>query len=200
MIHPSTQLQIFPPPLGRGVVATEPLPRGTIIYVRDPLDQCIPPEAWAAYPPLLQEVVDTYSYGDRQGNRILGWDLSKYVNHSCCANTMATAYGFEVVVRDIAIGEPITAEYGLLDIFYEYDVDCGCGQCRGKVGPGDRALYGEQWDPIVRMALEVTQKVPQPLWELVALADREALQGWLEGRLPYRAVALAPPLQRNSPT
>lgn len=172
MLHPHTALQVFPPPLNRGVVATAHLPVGTIIFVRDALDQCISPKQWQDLPPLLQEVADTYSYADKQGNRILGWDLSKYVNHSCQANTMATDFGFEVVVRPIAPGQAITSEYGLLGLLYEYEVDCGCGNCRGKVGPKDRELYYHLWKPLLDVALLQIPHVAQPLWELLNSQQR----------------------------
>ena len=43
MIHPSTELKYVSPEIGIGVVATEFIPKGTITWALDPLDQVFPP-------------------------------------------------------------------------------------------------------------------------------------------------------------
>jgi hypothetical protein len=191
MIHPDTMLADFGPPLGKGVIATRPIARGTFTYIRDALDVTLSPQAWEALPELLREHSDTYAWCDESGSRVVGWDLSKYVNHHCDANTMSTPYGCEVAVRDIAIGEQLTAEYGLLRILYEYEVGCGCTNCRGAIRFSDRRNFGMRWDALIQAALRESLKVPQPLSSLLPDAERLALEAAVAARQPWRSV-LAP--------
>ena len=52
MIHPDTELRFANPQIGLGVFATRFLiPKGTITWVRDQLDQALPPAAIAQLPP-----------------------------------------------------------------------------------------------------------------------------------------------------
>ena len=51
MIHPDTELRFINREIGFGVVATRLIRRGTIIWVRDELDQVLPPPSWPDSPP-----------------------------------------------------------------------------------------------------------------------------------------------------
>ena len=90
MIHPHSKVQYIGDTIGTGVFATQFIPCGTIVYVKDELELCISPEVFARLDPLLQEAVEKYSYIENQGNRIISWDHGKYVNHCCDCNTMST--------------------------------------------------------------------------------------------------------------
>ena len=108
MLHPSTELRTINPTIGAGVFASEPIPRGTIVWIRDPLDHVFSPEEFDALEGPIREHALKYSFVDGQGSSILCWDLAKYVNHSCEANLLSTPFEFEIAVRDIAAGEQIT--------------------------------------------------------------------------------------------
>jgi uncharacterized protein len=116
MIHPHTELQYIDAQIGYGVVATRLIPRGTITWVSDALDQVFPPEQKPALPALLQDQLDTYSFRDSDGNYILCWDHARFVNHSCRANCLSADFNCELAVRDILPGEELTDDYGTLNI------------------------------------------------------------------------------------
>ncbi|MEZ4386981.1 MAG: SET domain-containing protein [Candidatus Krumholzibacteriia bacterium] len=189
MIHPATELRHVSPTIGHGVFATEPIPRGTLVYVRDSLEIAVTPPDFAALDPALRAAVDRFSYIDEHGVRVVSWDHGKYVNHRCDCNTMSTGYGFEIAIADIAAGDEITDEYGLFNLEDEFPVSCGCTACRQVVRPDDLDRYGAVWDRKVRRALAALRKVPQPLWDLVDPATRHQVTGYLDGERPYRSVA-----------
>ena len=74
MIHPHTELKFISPEKGYGVVATHFIPKGTITWVFDPLDQVFSPEKVQDLPPVFQKIVNTYSYRDNKGDYILCWN------------------------------------------------------------------------------------------------------------------------------
>jgi len=116
MIHPHTQLQFINPQIGYGVVATSFIPKGTITWIFDPLDQVFTPGEIKKLAPVFQDKLNTYTYRDHEGNFILCWDHSRFVNHSFHSNCISTAYNFELAVRDIQPGEELTDDYGYLNV------------------------------------------------------------------------------------
>jgi len=189
MIHPATELRYVSQEIGYGVFATDPIPRGTIVYARDLLEIAVSPAAFAALDDFHRAVIDKYSYIDEHGVRVVSWDHGKYVNHRCECNSMSTGYGFEIAIADIAPGDEITDEYGLFNLDQEFPISCGCTACRGVLRPDDIDRYGAVWDRKVRPALDRLQKVDQPLWSLVDAATRQQVADYLAGRQPYRSVA-----------
>lgn len=126
MIHPHTQLRHVNPEIGIGVYATHLIPKGTIVYVKDPLEIEIGPAQFWQLDAMTLTLADKYAYIDARGIRIVSWDHGKYVNHRCECNTMSTGYGFEIALRDIAPGEEMTDEYDLFNIAEPLRVSCGC--------------------------------------------------------------------------
>jgi hypothetical protein len=45
----------------------------------------------------------------------LSWDIAKHINQCCHFNSIGAAYGFEIALRDIAIGDLFTDEYALFN-------------------------------------------------------------------------------------
>lgn len=176
MIHPDTALVRIDETVGYGLVATRPLPRGTITWVQDVLDQVLPPERWRALPAAYAELIDRYTYGDAQDNRILIWDLGRQMNHSCDPNCFGTLYGFEVALRDIAAGEQLTNDYGTL--FQEphegFACTCGASDCRGTTGAPITPSQLTRLRVMLRDALEFLPQASQPLG---ALLHPDALLG-----------------------
>ena len=188
MIHPSTELRHIDAQLGYGVFATERLPRGTITYVWDPLEVEILPDDPRLAEPVLREKIERYSYIDALGTRIVSWDHAKYVNHCCQCNTMSTAYGFEIAIRDIEAGEQITDEYGMFNMPEPMNLSCCRTPCRGQVKAGDLDELWHAWDKKIMAALDVLELVEQPLWPLVdsvTATQVERYARWGEG---YRSV------------
>jgi hypothetical protein len=182
VIHPHSELRFISSDIGFGVVATRFIPKGTITWVLDPLDQVVSQARVAQLSAQLQEHLDVYSYQNGRGERILCWDHARFVNHSCHSTSLAPGFDLEMAIRDIHAGEQITDDYGSLNIQAAFQCACGVPQCRGTVGPGDFERYFEQWDALVASAFPSIGSVDQPLWDLVQ--DRAAIARILSGASP----------------
>lgn len=188
MIHPDSVVRTVNPVIGNGVFATAPIPRGTLVVVRDAYDLCLTREAFQALPEVARAAMETYLYHDKQGDLVLGWDHARYMNHSCNSNTMMTDYEFEIAVRDIAPGEEITTEYGLLNIQEPYPLACGCTHCRRRLRLDDLDRHAECWDRQIRESLRLIDRCPQPLWALVSERTRADLAAFAADPARYRSV------------
>ena len=136
----------------------------------------------------LQEIVEKYSYIDERGIKILSWDNAKYMNHRCECNTLSTGYGFEIAIMDIEEGEEITDDYGLFNLEYDFEVDCGCRHCRKKISANDLDKYWKKWDYQIRESLCYVDIVSQPLWRLLDYDTFLALMEYISGRAEYSSV------------
>ena len=181
MIHPDTELRFINDRTGRGVVATREIPRGTIVWTRDPLDQDIPLSRFAKLPPQVRAQVEEYAYLD-VGGFVLCWDHARFVNHSCDPNCLAAGYDFEVAVRDIAAGEELTGDYGAMNPDEVFACACGLACCRREILPGDLKTHAARWDALVRRAFDDLPAVPQPLLPLVDPWERKHVKRVLAGK------------------
>lgn len=188
MMHPNTQVRFISGAIGCGVFATEFIPKGTIVYVKDALELEVSAAQYAQLTPVLQEAVEKYSYIDERGYRILSWDHAKYVNHCCNCNTLSTGYGFEIAIRDIYPDEEITDEYGMFNLETDMPLFCGQPNCRKKVGKCDLDTYFADWDQKVQCALAALNSVGQPLYPLIDASVREDLERYLTHLSEYRSV------------
>ncbi len=179
MFHPASRLKNKSTRIGLGVYATAFIPMGTITYIRDSLELVIDDDHYARLPEVLQGPVERYAYVDEAGNRVLSWDLGKYVNHCCFPNTMTTGFGFEIAIRDILPGEEITDEYGLFNLESPMPLSCSKPGCRRVVSAGDIDQYFPEWDAQVRTALILLKQVDQPLWDLVDKELENRIQDFL---------------------
>ena len=186
MIHPHTELRFANPQIGHGVFATRFIPKGTITWVRDRLDQSFTPAAVEQLPSLYHEIVLKYSFIDGRGRFVLCWDHARFVNHSCDPTCRSAGYDFEVAVRDIAPGEELTDDYGSLNLEYNLACSCGLPRCRGLVRPGDLLTYGDDWDRIVAEPFRLIPAVQQPLWPF--LEESAAVEAALSGVGPVASV------------
>jgi hypothetical protein len=177
MVHPDTELRYISDAIGWGVFATRPIPRGTITWALDALDQKFTPAQAAALPAYARDLLDKYSYIDAAGRYILCWDHARFFNHSCEANCLSVGYDFELAVRDIAAGEELTDDYGTLNPDEPFSCLCAASACRGAVLPDDMLRLGETWNTLSREAFFLIRQVPQPLWAMVP--DREIIEAAL---------------------
>ncbi|WNS75389.1 SET domain-containing protein [Bacillus sp. DTU_2020_1000418_1_SI_GHA_SEK_038] len=167
MIHPHTELRFINEQIGFGVFATEFIPKGTITWALDGLDQILEPDYVKNLDKYRRDLLKKYSYRNQEGKYVLCWDLGRYVNHSFHANCMGTAYEFEVAVRDIYPGEQLTDDYGSLNVDEPFECIPEDGTERKKVYPDDLLYYSEEWDQKVINALEHFYEVKQPLIHLI---------------------------------
>lgn len=180
MLHPHSELRFVSEAIGYGVFATRFIPRGTITWVRDDLDQVIPPARVAAMTGMQADMIAKYGFHDWQGNVVLCWDHGRYVNHHCAPTSLSPGYDFEIAVRDVAPGEEITDDYGTLNLDVEFPCLCGAPQCRRVIRPDDVFDMADGWDRQVRAAFPLLNQVSQPLWELVR--EKDIVQDVLNGR------------------
>lgn len=177
MVHPNTELRFVSPQIGWGVFATRLIPRGTIVWALDAIDQRFTPDQVAALPAYAQRQLHIYSYIDGAGRHILCWDHARFFNHSCNANCLSVGYDFELAVRDILPGEELTDDYGTLNPGEPFPCACASSACRGRVLPDDMLRYGDTWNEAARLAFFRIPTVEQPLWEI--LTDRPAIEAAL---------------------
>ena len=196
MMHPACELRWVSDEVGYGVFAGVPIPRGTVTWARDDLDQVVAPARVAALPDVVRAQVELYSYIDPQGRYVMCWDLGKYVNHSCNPTSRGLGDEAEVAVRDIAAGEHMTSDYAELNIMTRFVCRCGAAGCRGGVGPDDLPQHFREWDQAVQQALPRIAEVPQALWPLLRNPDEilaaAAGRAPLASRLTYRWQGLPP--------
>jgi hypothetical protein len=174
--------------VGYGVYATTVIPKGTIVYVRDPLDIEISPQAFMSLDEGYRKLAEKYSFIDEKGNRVMSWDWAKFVNHRCDCNTMSAGYGFEIAIRDIQADEEITDEYGLFNLEQEMPCCCGSENCRKMVRATDVDTYYPKWDRMVKGAIDDISRVTQPLWPFMDAATKNTLEAYLQGRDKYISV------------
>ncbi len=171
-----------------GIVATRHIPKGTVTYVKDEMEIVIAPGDPRLEDPNYKNIIETYTYTDRDGTRILSWDHAKYVNHCCQCNTMSTGYGFEIAIRDIEPKEEITDEYGLFNFDKPIELECEFTPCRKKVSGQDIDKYYRQWDEQVKGALNFYNQVDQPLASYLKSGVKQSLDEYLEQDKNYRSV------------
>ena len=167
MMHPHTELRYIDDRMGFGVFATDFIPKGTITWALDELDQLLDPEVVDTLDRNRKDVVKKYAYRNQEGKYVLCWDLGRYVNHSFHANCMGTAYEFEVAIRDIQPGEQLTDDYGTLNIDEPFECFPEKGTDRKIVYPDDLLHFHEEWDRQVVEAMKSLYKVEQPLYHLI---------------------------------
>lgn len=188
MIHPATEVKLVSKEIGSGVFATALIPKGSITYIFDEMELIYPQDH-----PLLKDAnyidhINKYSYIDRDGNRILSWDIAKYMNHYCDYNSISTGYGFEIAIRDIQPGEQITDDYGTLNI--ENFMSCGCGKanCRKTINPDDLLKYSDVWDNYIKDALKYLNQVKQPLLKYMDNQLKDELDIYLNTGKSYNSI------------
>jgi hypothetical protein len=188
MMHPATELQFISEEIGFGVFARELIPRGTITWAGDELDQHLTRERVARLHPVCREAVLRYSYVDPTGVYVLSWDHGRYVNHSCDPNCLSAGFQFEFAIRNIAAGEQLTDDYGLMNLEEPMKCHCGSPSCRKIVRADDVTKCAPKWDALVRSSFPFIPRVDQPLWPLLDNAGE--LESIFRGVRPIPSCAL----------
>ncbi len=167
MIHPHTELRFISDDVGYGVVATQLILKGTIVWTLDKIDRAFTPAEFQAFDATYQRLLDTYCFRSPTGDFILCWDIGKYVNHSFKSSVLSTAYDFEIAIRDIQPGEELTDDYGYLNITEPFQpVDEGTE--RKWVYSDDLVRYHPVWDEQLRAAFPQVAQVEQPLRDFLS--------------------------------
>lgn len=188
MIHPHTELRFISPEIGFGVVATRLIPKGTVTWVFDALDQVFSPAEMAGFAPLQQAYLEKYCYRDHRGDFVLCGDHSRFVNHSFRSSCISTAYNCELAVRDIHPGEELTDDYGYLNVWEPFDALPEPGVARTRVYPDDLLRYHADWDAQLLDAFRHTAGLEQPLLPLLDAAHRAQVLAVARGAQPMESI------------
>lgn len=186
MILPGTELRLVDDQTGHGVFATERIPRGTVVWIHDDLDQVFSTEQVEAMPELMRRAIERYAYVNAAGLRVLCWDHGRYMNHSCAPTTTSVGTFCEIARRDILPGEQLTCEYGLAHVIEGFACTCGAPNCRGGLMPTDMPEVWQRWDREAADVLAWALEVPQPIlgaarrdlpgmWIVDAIRERRAI-------------------------
>jgi hypothetical protein len=175
------------PEIGHGVYATGFIPKGTIVWVMDPLDRTLSPDEVERYPADLRERMLKYCFRNNRGHYVLCWDHNRYVNHSFDSNCILTPYQLELAVRDIQPGEELTDDYGYLNIIEPFDA-CDEGHARKTVFPDDLTRHHHEWDNKLESAYSRLADVEQPLRGLLSNQAWESLLHICSGKSAARSI------------
>ncbi|WP_373058524.1 SET domain-containing protein [Zunongwangia sp. H14] len=187
MMHPDTEIRFISEEIGYGVVALKRLPKGTITWVQDELDQIYTPAEVEKMSEFAKQMIDKYTFRNNKGNFVLCWDTSKYVNHSFRSNCLSTAYDFEIAVRDIQEGEELTDDYGYLNVTEAFEAKDEHTE-RKVVYPNDLEKFHPQWDEQLQEAFEHIKNVSQPLQSLISAEVQQEIEMVLEGRKEMKSI------------
>jgi hypothetical protein len=182
MIHPHTELKFINAAIGYGVFATKLIPKGTITWILDDLDQKFDSAYIATLDPLLRERMLKYCYRDNDGRYILCWDIARYVNHSFNSSCIATPYRFELASRDIYPGEELTDDYGYFNLDQPFQCFPEAGCSRTRVMPDDILYHYPEWDRKAADAMRHFNQVEQPLQHLIEPQFVEKVKAVAEGK------------------
>ncbi len=167
MMHPHTELRFIDESIGYGVFATQFIPKGTITWVLDELDQRFDEAYIMSLDLLLRDRLLKYCFRDEHGQYILCWDIARYVNHSFNSTLIATPYKFELAARDILPGDEITDDYGYFNLDKPFHCFPEPNTTRTKVMPDDMLHYYPEWDRQASEAMQCFNRVEQPLKHLI---------------------------------
>lgn len=187
MIHPDTKLQFINDAIGYGVVAKKLIPKGTITWVQDELDQIFTRSHAAALSPLMRQYLETYCFTNGSGDHILCWDNAKFVNHSFMPSCLSTAYDFEIAIRDIFPGEQLTDDYGYLNVSEPFE-GMDEGTERKIVYPDDILRHYEKWDQQVKDRFLDINEVAQPLEKFIPMQTWIEFQKVLSGAAEMKSI------------
>lgn len=188
MIHPDTELRFISPEIGFGVVATKKIPKGTITWVQDDLDQVFTPRQVQRMGPRMQQLIDTYCFRNRKGQFVLCWDHARFVNHSFKSNCLSTCYDFEFAVRDILPGEQLTDDYGYLNVSQPFQ-PLDEGTERKLVYRDDVLRMAPVWDQQLQETFPLMTSVEQPLADLLSPRTRNTALAIAQGRRRADSIA-----------
>lgn len=190
MMHPHTELRFINESIGYGVFATAFIPKGTITWILDELDQKFDEVTVAALDPVQRDRVLKYCYRDEEGYYILCWDIARYVNHSFTPSLIATPYKFELAARDIYPGDEITDDYGYFNLDQPFVCLPEPGSSRTLVLPDDILHCYPQWDQWAQAAMQQFNQVEQPLRHLIDPLYIDKVAAIAEGRAEMDSILL----------
>lgn len=182
MLHPDTELRFVSEEIGLGVFATKFIPKGTIVWILDDLDQILDASYVDSLDEIRREIVYKYAYSYDEGKYVLCWDNAKFMNHSFSPNCVGTAYEFDLAARDIFPGEELTCDYAALGDDEPFICIPEENSFRTRVMPDDYLYLYDEWDQMAEEAFRYFNFVPQPLKHLIHKKFARKVDAIAEGR------------------
>lgn len=188
MMHPYTEIRFVSDEIGVGVFATKFIPKGTILWVLDELDQIFDEDYVESLDTFRKDYIYKYGYLNDDDQYVLCWDNGRYINHSFQPNMIATAYELELAARDIYPGEEITCDYGTMGDDESFHCVPEAGSTRTKVTADDYLHLYQEWDEMAREAFKNFNRVDQPLKHLIQKQFVEKVNAVADGREPLDSI------------
>lgn len=134
---------------GRGLIATTLIPRGTILGFECRFCRTVATRReLTRMAPDRRAALMEHCYLTQDGRVVLDCSIGRYMNHHCRPNVLEDeARELDLVIRDIAPGEPVCCDYRQFHDPLEGEMICRCGArgCCDRLGhPVDRRLRS-QW-------------------------------------------------------
>jgi SET domain-containing protein len=166
MLHPAVQVLEQDAIHGRGLVATEWIRRGEVVWKLDPDLPRLSCSEVATWSQQEREALAYVAFQCDEANLAICEDLSRYMNHSCDPNTWWADSDTLIARRDIGPGEEVTYDYATTEVEVDFQMSCRCGaqSCRGIVSHKDyrrpdwQERYGSHLPAHVRRAIERAQR------------------------------------------
>ncbi len=156
---------------GRGIFAKKKIPRGTILLITDSdSSTCCTEGQYKKMGKRRKAFFNRWAYQDDDGKLCYYKGISRYINHNCNPN-MATVGHNDIAIRDIAAGEEVTYDYGVIEPTWlnlePMKCNCGSRSCRKLITllPKKSREY-KKLQRLTSSASKRMSKVRQPLLEM----------------------------------
>jgi uncharacterized protein len=141
------------PSEGFGVVATRPIPQGSLLCVWG--GRVVDTDAMLALPEMRRRYALQIDHDHYLVTPLLGIGAADLVNHSCDPTALLVGADTLVARRDLLPGDEVTYDYATSDANPHHGFVCRCGAatCRGRVtgddwqDPALQATYGDAFSP-----------------------------------------------------
>lgn len=185
MIHPHTELKHIDDNKGHGVVATQLIPKGTIVWSLCALDHVFTHEELKKMAPIYYPYLHRYSWVTPEGTLVLNWDFERFINHSCDPNRLDIGTNLSIAVRDIEKGEELTCDYRINNILNKFECICNTSLYSNTILPRDD-FNSAPFEKSIKEALALAPEVPQPLAPFIPFDDLTKLMNKTYQFHPYR--------------
>lgn len=130
---------------GQGLVATDVIKVGAVVWRRDPRDPLLRLPDVEKLTKQQQEEFYQFAFQCSSDTFVLCQGIDKYMNHSCDPNTWWGDDDTLIARWAISPGQEVTYDYASADILLEYAMPCTCGAalCRTVVTNGD--YLNKEW-------------------------------------------------------
>lgn len=165
MLHPDCYLKFINDKVGYGIFAKKFIPKGTLIWVIDKLDQVVTPEEFGLLPECYVPTFMWFSFLDINSNYVLCWDSGKFINHHCDPTCSGSEFGFDIAIKDIQVDEEITDDYTrfIPKQHHAFKCECNANNCQEFIKFGYTIEQNREWQVALKSAVSEYATVEQKL-------------------------------------